>query len=114
MKESLAVYGFGSFFNGSVRSSDIDILLVHRSTERASCVFAIECKRVIREKISEADVTMLSTAEANSQRIFARADLTLIGTVTEGNHIVDMKVIISTLLSTIAARRPFPHNTPFW
>ena len=54
------VYGFGSYFQGANSYHDIDILVVHSSTDRASCLEAISLKKSIVKEIEKADVSILS------------------------------------------------------
>ncbi|WP_423124574.1 hypothetical protein [Hydrosulfovibrio ferrireducens] len=54
------VYGFGSFFNGSIEYSDIDLLLVHNDRSKESCALAISCKRELRSMLENLHITMLS------------------------------------------------------
>jgi predicted nucleotidyltransferase len=59
----MRVYGFGSYFKGSETFNDIDLLIVHESCERNSCLDAIRLKREIIARIENADVVMLSISE---------------------------------------------------
>lgn len=54
------VYGFGSYFHGNSSYQDIDILVVHTSTDRVSCLKAISLKKSIIKKIEKAGVSILS------------------------------------------------------
>lgn len=54
------VYGFGSFFNGNIDYSDIDLLLVHDDRSKESCAHAIRCKRELKAILQNLHVTMLS------------------------------------------------------
>jgi len=56
----IQVYGFGSYFYGSSSYQDIDILVVHNLTDRASCLKAISLKKSIIKKIEKAGVSILS------------------------------------------------------
>ena len=55
-----SVYGFGSYFKGSSLYQDIDILVVHSSTDRTSCLEAISLKKSIVKEIEKAGVSILS------------------------------------------------------
>lgn len=57
------VYGFGSYFKGSITFNDIDILIVHNSNERMSCLDAISLKKKLIEKVDKVSITMLSKSE---------------------------------------------------
>lgn len=61
---TISVFGFGSYFKGANVSQDIDILIVHSSTDYNSCLEAISLKKAIVQEIGNADVSILSkTAE---------------------------------------------------
>lgn len=98
MTESLAVYGFGSFFNGKARPHDIDLLLVHRSTDLASSKFAIECKAQIKSELPAADVVMLSQAEAESLDFLERAKAIKLDNVSAATMEADVRALASRLL----------------
>lgn len=54
------VLGFGSYFASIKPYRDIDLLIVHDSISRCSCLKAIDLKRKILKEIDEASVTILS------------------------------------------------------
>ncbi len=54
------VYGFGSYFKGSSLYQDIDILVVHSSIDRTSCLEAISLKKSIVKEIEKVVVSILS------------------------------------------------------
>ena len=54
------VFGFGSYFASVTPYRDIDLLIVHDSISRCSCLKAIDLKRKILKEIDEASVTILS------------------------------------------------------
>lgn len=54
------IYGFGSYFYSSGSYQDIDILVVHSSTDRTPCLMAISLKKSIVEQIEKSDVSILS------------------------------------------------------
>lgn len=60
------VYGFGSYFKGSQKFKDIDLLIVHTSSDYHSCLEAISLKRAIVGTIDMADVSILSKSEEQS------------------------------------------------
>lgn len=60
---SISIYGFGSFFNGSGKFKDVDLLIIHDSNCYESCLEAISLKREILDNIDNTDVTMLSKSE---------------------------------------------------
>ena len=56
------VYGFGSFFKSSTHN-DIDILVLHESTDTDSCNFALTCKNVFELNLTNTHITVLSIHE---------------------------------------------------
>lgn len=98
MTESLTVYGFGSFFKGKARPSDIDLLLVHRSTDFASSKFAIACKAQIKSALPSADIVMLSEAEAESLDFLGRAKAIKLENVRAESMDADVRALASRLL----------------
>ncbi|WP_444924375.1 hypothetical protein ACJJH9_03855 [Microbulbifer sp. DLAB2-AF] len=54
------LYGFGSYFNDSQSYNDIDLLIVHDSIDRKSCLNAISLKKHIAQEIRFADISILS------------------------------------------------------
>lgn len=67
------VYGFGSYFKGSKVFNDIDILIVHNSNERKSCLEAISLKNNLIEKIDKVSITMLSKSEEVGLNFISKA-----------------------------------------
>ncbi len=98
MTESIAVYGFGSFFNGKARPRDIDLLLLHRSTDLESSKFAIDCKAQIKSEIPAADIVMLSQAEAESLDFLGRAKAIKLQNVSAATMEADVRALASRLL----------------
>jgi len=98
LTESVAVYGFGSFFNGKTRPRDIDLLLVHRSTGSESCKFAIDCKAQIKSELPAADVVMLSQAEAESLDFLERAKAIKLGDVGAASMAADVQALAARIL----------------
>jgi len=54
------VYGFGSYFKKTGVYQDIDILIVHTSTDYISCLEAIYLKKIISQEIEKAGISILS------------------------------------------------------
>jgi hypothetical protein len=90
MMQSLRVYGFGSFFAGGDRPNDLDLLLLHQSTDAASCQFAIDCKTKIMLTLPTADVVMLSEREAEGHQFLVRSKAVALGELHAGT--VDAQV----------------------
>jgi siroheme synthase (precorrin-2 oxidase/ferrochelatase) len=66
--ETAEVFGFGSFFRASGSYRDIDLLVLHRSTEAASCGLAVHIKRHLIKAIPLAHITMLAYSEEQDMR----------------------------------------------
>ncbi|MGX1692330.1 hypothetical protein [Brevundimonas naejangsanensis] len=81
MNQTLVVYGFGSFFRGAKKPGDIDLLLIHRSTDQASCLFAVECKRHFQRHLPHVEVVMLSAIEAEQNEFISRAEAIRLATI---------------------------------
>jgi hypothetical protein len=99
LNESIVVYGFGSFFSGKDKPRDIDLLLVHRSTDMKSCKFAIDCKERLRSAIPLADIVLLSAAEAESLNFIERAKAVRLGNLSFESMDADVEVLAGQLLS---------------
>jgi len=56
----ISLYGFGSYFDESRSHNDIDLLIVHDSVDRKSCLNAISLKKHIAQEIRTADISILS------------------------------------------------------
>ena len=93
MRETVLVYGFGSSFRGSERPQDIDLLLLHRSTERASCDFAIDCKRDFQRHLPDVDVVMLSIVEARNNGFVARASAIRLGIIESNKREAQVRAL---------------------
>lgn len=77
--QCLKVYGFGSFFACGDRPNDLDLLLLHRSTDAASCQFAVNCKTKIMLILPTADIVMLSESEADDHQFLMRSGAIALG-----------------------------------
>ncbi len=60
MKLTISVYGYGSYFNGTSKYRDIDILITHISTDYNSCLEVIALKKSIVHEVEGADISILS------------------------------------------------------
>src|SRR5688572_6780965 len=102
VNESVAVFGFGSYFSGNADPEDIDLLLLHQATERSSCLLAIECKAYLQRILVDADVVMLSRSEAEENQFLARSGAIALGTLHPG----DLEMQVRALARQITSRRP--------
>lgn len=97
MTESLTVYGFGSFFIDNAQPNDIDLLLLHRSADIASCQFAIACKAQIKSALPFADIVMLSQAEAESFKFVDRTGAVRLATLSSDRLNAQVQVLARRL-----------------
>jgi hypothetical protein len=98
LRESLTVFGFGSFFTCIGHANDIDLLLMHRSTDLESCLFATKCKSQIKSVLPLADIVMLSNAEAEGLNFLERSCCVPLATLTsDESHVQILK--LSKILS---------------
>jgi hypothetical protein len=98
LTESLTVYGFGSFFNGKAQPHDIDLLLLHRSTDFESCKFAIECKAQLKLALPSADIVMLSQAEAKGLNFLKRAKAVKLTDLSSDSMDANLQTLVHRLL----------------
>lgn len=67
------VYGFGTYFKGALNFNDVDILIVHNSTNFESCKVAISLKKKLLARIEKVSVTMLSKSEESELNFIEKA-----------------------------------------
>lgn len=75
------VYGFGSYFETPETAKDIDLLILHESTDERSCKFALRCKAALLKSEPRADIRILSKAEEKQTGFIATAKARLVGTI---------------------------------
>src|SRR5882757_3653628 len=98
---SLAVYGFGSFFDPASKSySDVDLLLVHKDCALPSIQFAIRCKSLIRKLLSSADVVMLSESEENELGFIRGCRAIYLDTVFDSRQVDQIGCLVSQRLAS--------------
>lgn len=102
MTETIAVYGFGSFFTGDADPQDIDLLLLHRSSDDESCQFAIDCKAAIKSALPNADIVMLSQSEADDLQFLTRAKAVALGELYHDNLGTQARALVSMLSGIVA------------
>ncbi|BFM15614.1 hypothetical protein R50073_17970 [Maricurvus nonylphenolicus] len=93
------VYGFGSYFNGSKTFNDIDILIVHNSTSRKSCLEAISLKKGLMTRVVKASITMLSKSEEAELKFINKASAKYLLSYN-GSNLSDIISIIETIKPT--------------
>ena len=80
---SVTVYGFGSAFHDRTTANDVDLLIVHPSTDPASCQFAITCKQRLAGLIACVHITMLSNSEEKHCQFIKTARAVYLGSIHE-------------------------------
>jgi len=98
LTENLSVFGFGSFFNRETQPHDIDLLLMHRSTNFESCKFAIDCKSQLNSALPSADIVLLSQAEAEGLDFLKRAKAVKLGDLCSDSMDADVQALVGLLL----------------
>ncbi|WP_424945890.1 hypothetical protein [Candidatus Spongiihabitans sp.] len=83
MIEELEIYGFGSYFLCQPEYHDVDLLIVHRSDDPKSCLFAIQCKQYFISNVAGGDVTILSQHEEQQISFIAKSGARCLGKVDE-------------------------------
>lgn len=91
------VYGFGSFFNGNIEYSDIDLLLVHDDRSKESCALAISCKRELHSTLQNLHVTMLSKQAEQSFSFTETAQAQHLGRIDALIDSQDIKKIAASI-----------------
>lgn len=87
------IFGFGSFFKNESKYRDIDLLIVHSSNEYDSCRNAISCKRRIRSRIKEANITILSVQEESHFSFVKKSTALLLGELKDNADEELLKII---------------------
>lgn len=104
MRESVSLYGFGSFFvPQSSTPRDIDILIVHQRADPASIGFAIQCKAAIKRLVCNVHVVMLSESEEQELAFLQKCEGKLLGRVNERDPRGQLELICRLILE---ARSP--------
>lgn len=98
MSEELNVYGFGSYFGETVKYQDIDILIIHQSTEYKSCKLAIWCKRMLISRIDNPDITILSRPEERYHSFITKSNACYIGKICESSAEEDLQSIMEKII----------------
>ncbi|MCF1741460.1 hypothetical protein [Paradevosia shaoguanensis] len=99
---SASIYGFGSAFAGKGGARDIDILIVHQSSDPASCRLAIACKRRLAERLPLAHVTMLSAPEEEHLKFIETANAMSVGTLRNGHLEEDLNKAVAVIAELAA------------
>ena len=97
MSEELNVYGFGSYFGENTKHQDIDILIIHQSTEYKSCKLAIWCKQMLISRIAKPDITILSRSEEKQHSFITRSNACYIGKVRKSSADDDLLSIMEKI-----------------
>lgn len=95
----MRIYGFGSYFSESKLYRDIDILIVHDSSDYQSCMQAIKCKKLILKEIDKSDVSILSKSEELDFDFISKSRAVLLGEIDEGS-IENIAYMVKTFKKT--------------
>jgi hypothetical protein len=98
LKDKLTVYGFGSCFNGTGISNDIDILIIHESIDYDSCQFAIRCKRFFASNLDDTDITILSSLEERQINFIWKSSARFIGIVLKESEESDLREVLEKIV----------------
>jgi hypothetical protein len=79
----MLIYGFGSYFVSTKPYRDIDLLIIHDSIYKASCLKAINLKKILLKEFNGASVTILSKSSAKGFDFINVSEAILLGTVDE-------------------------------
>ena len=93
MSLKIKIYGFGSYFSESKSYRDIDILIVHDSSEYQSCIQAIKYKKSILKEIDKSNVSILSKSEELDFDFISKTNAIFLSEVNE-NSIKNIKHIV--------------------
>lgn len=97
MSEVVEMYGFGSFFRERTEFHDIDILIIHRSTQYESCQFAIWCKKMLLSICADAHVSMLSETEEHQIAFVSKSSALRLGEVRKPSAEDDLQAIVEQI-----------------
>lgn len=97
--EEASIFGFGSFFNGKKFFQDIDLLILHESTTKESCKFALLCKKYISSKIPCVHITILSSGGELQHNFINKCNAIFLGKVSEESCFESIDRIIDTNIS---------------
>ena len=75
------IYGFGTYFLGTNRSRDIDVLILHDANDELACLFAVECKNLLHRNIASLHITILSSSEEREFNFRKKSKAKFIGVV---------------------------------
>lgn len=93
------VFGFGSYFASVTSYQDIDLLIVHDSISRYSCLKAIDLKRKILKEIDEASVTILSQSAEQGFDFINVSRAILLETIYENDSELHIEKIVAKVRS---------------
>lgn len=96
-EEILRLYGFGSFFNFKITTTDIDFLIIHSDITRISCEKAIVLKKNILKLVCNADVTMLSNKEEYKMDFILKSKAILLGSINSSNMEKELRFLFESL-----------------
>jgi len=93
----MLIYGFGSFFKSMASYHDIDLLIVHDSITKSSCLKAISLKKILLNEVSQASVTVLSKSAEKHFDFIKASEAVLLGMVDEGDSELFIEEIVQNI-----------------
>lgn len=100
--EILKIYGFGSFFKGAEIFNDIDFLIIHQTISKVSCRVAIDCKRMILQKIENSHICILSAKEECSIQFIEKSYAIFLGEVFATNMEDDLSNLLDNAIENVS------------
>lgn len=94
LMEEASIFGFGSFFNDKKDFQDIDLLVLHKSTTKEPCKFALSCKKYLKTKIPSVHITILSKNGELQQNFINKSNAIFLGKVYEKSCFETINLII--------------------
>lgn len=95
--QNILIFGFGSFFKGVSKYRDIDILIIHPSSDYDSCKRAILYKQLFLSQIDKVSVTMLSASEEVYFEFVNKSSAVFLGEIRENRFEEDILRIIDKI-----------------
>jgi hypothetical protein len=95
----MMVLGFGSYFESVTPYRDIDLLIVHDSISRGSCLKAIDLKRKILKEIDRASVTTLSKSAEQDFDFVNISRAILLETFDENDNVLHIERVVTKISS---------------
>ena len=99
MNSLIKIFGFGSYFRLQQCYNDIDLILIHESTSKESCIFATDCKTDIIKSIQRSEIVILSIVEENSIDFLNKASAIPLGVVSVNNYKKELNQVLDKIIN---------------